>query len=76
MRDELGDAATDQAKEKAAQSVLTWAERTTIPIRPSVTEPFVTRGSLHLLADEIRIGWHPEFHARLAHLLCDREDAA
>lgn len=76
MRDELGDAATDQAKEEAARSVLAWAERTTIPIRPSVTEPFVTRGSLHLLADEIRIGWHPEFHERLAHLLCDREDAA
>lgn len=76
MRDELGDAATDQAKEESARSVLAWAERTTIPIRPSVTEPFVTRGSLHLLADEIRIGWHPEFHERLAHLLCDREDAA
>ena len=24
-------------------------------------EPFVTRGSFHMLADEVRIGWHPLF---------------
>lgn len=69
MRDELGSNATDQAKEEAARSVLKWAERVSIPIRPSVTEPFVCRGSLHLLADELRVGWHPEFRDRLAHLL-------
>ena len=69
MRDDVGDDATDEAQEQAARSVLAWAERTPIPIRPSVTEPFVTRGSLHMLADEARIGWHPEFRARLAALL-------
>lgn len=69
MRDDLGDAATDEAKEQAARSVLAWAERTTIPIRPSVIEPFLCRGSLHLLADDARIGWHPEFRNRLASLL-------
>jgi hypothetical protein len=69
MRDDLSDAATDEAKEQAARSVLAWAERTTIPIRPSVIEPFLCRGSLHLLADNARIGWHPEFRNRLASLL-------
>lgn len=72
-RDELGDAASDIAKEEAARSVLAWAERTSIPIRPNVTEPFVCRGSLHMLADDLRIGWHPEFRDRLAHLLTGRE---
>jgi hypothetical protein len=76
MRDDVGDAATDEAKEKAAREVLAWAERTTIPIRPGVTEPFVTRGSLHILSDETRIGWHPEFRARLKSLLDAKEGTA
>ena len=73
MRDELGDTATDEAKEAAARSVLAWAERTTVPIRPRVTEPFVSRGSFHMLSDEVRIGWHPEFRDRLALLLLAKE---
>jgi hypothetical protein len=76
MRDNVGDTATDEAKEKAAREVLAWAERSTIPIRSSVTEPFVTRGSLHILSDEARIGWHPEFRARLKSLLKANEDTA
>ncbi len=69
MRDELGDSATDGAKEAAAREVLAWAEKTIISIRPDVTEPFVSRGSLHTLSDELRIGWHIDFRDRLAHLL-------
>ena len=69
MCDELGEAETKEVKAKAARSVLLWAETTTIPIRPNVTEPFVTRGSLHMLADEMRIGWHPEFRDLLAAIL-------
>lgn len=76
MRDELGDSATDEAKEEAARSVLKWVERTAIPIRTGVTEPFVCRGSLHMLADELRVGWHPEFHDRLKHLLVAEEGIA
>lgn len=74
MRDDLGDNATDEAKATAARSVLAWVERTTIPIRPKVTEPFVSRGSFHMLSDELRIGWHPEFLDRLAMLLSARGD--
>lgn len=69
MRDELGDSAADDAKTSAARKVLEWAEKTNIPIRPAVTEPFVTRGSLHMLADELRVGWHLEFKERLSHLI-------
>ena len=51
--------------------MLAWAERAAIGIRPGVTEPFVVRGSFHMLADEAppRVGWHPEFHDRLAKIL-------
>lgn len=70
-RDEIGDTAADAEKMKAARSILAWAERTSIPIRPGVTEPFVVRGSFHMLADHDppRLGWHPEFQTRLAELL-------
>jgi hypothetical protein len=69
MKDELGGEAAEEKKRKAAREVLKWAERVLIPIRPNVTEPFVTRGSLHMLADEVRLGWHPDFRDRLAELL-------
>lgn len=75
MRDDLGDFATNDAQEKAARSVLTWAERAAFPIRPSVTEPFVSRGSLHMLSDEVCIGWHPDFRNRLKQLLSSKEGA-
>lgn len=38
-------------------------------IRPSCQERFVSRGSYHMLANELQVGWHPEFLARLRHLL-------
>lgn len=70
-KDEIEAVAAEVAKRKAARSVLAWAEKATIPIRAGVTEPFVVRGSFHMLADERppRIGWHPDFHDRLAELL-------
>lgn len=76
VRDDMGDPATEEAQEQAARSVLSWAERTTIPIRSSVTEPFVCRGSLHMLADQTRIGWHPDFQVRLQHFLSAKKDTA
>jgi hypothetical protein len=69
VQDELGEAAAEEEQQKAARQVLRWAESTSIPIRPGVTEPFITRGSLHILADEVRLGWHPQFRERLADLL-------
>jgi hypothetical protein len=70
-KDEIEATAAENEKRRAARSILTWAERATIAIRPGVTEPFVVRGSFHMLADEKppRIGWHPDFHDRLAELL-------
>ncbi|NNC21867.1 hypothetical protein HJC22_39810 [Corallococcus exiguus] len=70
-KDEIEATAAEALKRKAARSVLAWAEMATIAIRPGVTEPFVIRGSFHMLADETppRIGWHPDFHDRLAEIL-------
>jgi hypothetical protein len=76
VKDALGETAAEDAKQKAAHEVLRWAETVSLPIRPSVTTPFVTRGSLHMLADEARLGWHPDFQDRLGALLVANEPSA
>ncbi|GHU09079.1 hypothetical protein AGMMS50225_09010 [Betaproteobacteria bacterium] len=70
-KDEIETTAAEAEKRKVARSILAWAERATIPIRPGVTEPFVVRGSFHMLADEKppRVGWHPDFLDRLVQIL-------
>lgn len=71
VEDKIGPGAAEETKRSAAQEVLSWAETGSVNsrIKPGVCEPFVTRGSLHILADQLKIGWHPEFRARLQHLL-------
>lgn len=37
-----------------------------IRIRPGVSDPYVMRGSLHMLADKLEIGWHPNYDEIMA----------
>jgi hypothetical protein len=37
-----------------------------LPIRKDCTEGFIARGSLHILADDGQVGWHPQFLNLLA----------
>lgn len=69
MCDEIGEDITEERKKAAARSVLRWAESVAMPIRPGVTEPFLCRGSLHMLADKNQIGWHPDFQTLLRTVL-------
>lgn len=43
-------------------------ENSTVRLR-AYDEPFFTHGTLHALADNGRVGWHPEFQSRLEALL-------
>lgn len=67
--DELGSDATETAMAKAGRAILKWAEDAHIPIRSGVNVPWVCRGSLHMLAEDRCLGWHPDFEARLAAIL-------
>jgi len=67
--DELGDSPAEDAMAKAGREVLKWAEDVVLPIRPNVAAHWVCRGSLHMLADELKIGWHPNFVDHLAKTL-------
>ncbi|AZG07820.1 hypothetical protein EGT29_08000 [Pigmentiphaga sp. H8] len=63
--DELGSQATEEAMARAGRAILKWAEDAHLPIRSGVNVPWVCRGSLHMLAEDRRLGWHPDFEARL-----------
>lgn len=62
---------------RAGRELYTWADQQTgnyesLRIRARVTEPYVTRGSFHILADaapEPRVYWHPRFLDRIGQLL-------
>ncbi|WP_036106782.1 ABC-three component system protein [Lysobacter capsici] len=73
----LGEDAADDALMTAGKELYNWAEFETgkiesLRIRARVTEPYVVRGSFHMLAGaspQPRIYWHPQFLRRLSSLL-------
>ena len=64
----------DSNKSPTRQSDEGWTlyeilDKTPICIRNRCTEPYVSQGSFHMLADQMRMGWHPDFKNRLKTLL-------
>jgi hypothetical protein len=45
---------------KCGRATLGWAETQQTPLRGASAQ-FLTSGSYHALADQLRVGWHPEF---------------
>lgn len=74
--DDMGELAEEEAKRRFARRVFAWMEDCRISIRARVTHESMVRGSLHMLADDLRVGWHPEFVARLSHLLERTKEAS
>jgi hypothetical protein len=46
------------------------------PIRRDVRAGFIARGSLHVIADRLEIGWHPKWLEHLQHRLAEVRDAS
>jgi hypothetical protein len=63
--DELGEEPGEAELAKAGRAILKWAEDAPLPIRSGVTAPWICRGSFHMLAEDLKIGWHPDFGSRL-----------
>ncbi|MDO9271212.1 MAG: hypothetical protein Q7T96_19070 [Methylobacter sp.] len=63
--DELGEEPAEAELAKAGRAILKWAEDAPIPIRSGVPVPWVCRGSFHMLAEDLKVGWHPDFRDRL-----------
>ncbi|WP_375264152.1 ABC-three component system protein [Palleronia sp.] len=73
----LKDDSAEEALREAGATLYNWAQFETgkiesLRIRERVTEPYVLRGSFHILADatpQPRIHWHPKFLDRLSEVL-------
>jgi hypothetical protein len=75
--EKLPDDSAEEALREAGVTLYNWAEFETgkiesLRIRARVTEPYVVRGSLHILAEatpEPRVYWHPRFIERVCEVL-------
>jgi len=75
--EKLTEDSAEDALREAGATLYNWAEFDTgkiesLRIRARVTEPYVLRGSFHILADakpEPRVHWHPRFLDRLGNVL-------
>lgn len=75
--EELDDSSAEDVLQKAGKELYKWADMQSgniesLRIRPRVTEPYVTRGSFHILANttpEPKVYWHPRFLDRLGKVL-------
>ena len=72
MQDDLAEikSLTEEEKAKAGRKLLSDIEKKDIRIRPKCEEAFVMRGSYHMLANKLKVGWHVDFFERLKGLLC------
>lgn len=69
MRMKLPDSPDPAGQERAGQELFRLvSENSSVRLR-AYDEPFYTHGTLHGLADDGRVGWHPEFQSRLEELL-------
>ena len=76
MEDELsmlGSRATEEDKVRCGKALFKEIEAGDIRIRAKVQEAFVMRGSYHILANQLRIGWHIDFQERLKQILAISE---
>lgn len=66
----------DSKRRNAQQSYQRLQERTLPEIRAGVRSGYIPLGSLHLLADRLEIGWHPDWLELLKYRLAGVEKAA
>lgn len=71
MEDDLAEysGVTEEEKIKEGRRLFSEIEKKDIRIRPKCQEAFVMRGSYHMLANQLEVGWHIDFYDRLKRLL-------
>jgi hypothetical protein len=68
-RQDLTDESPEEDQQASGRKLYEVMQNQPIWIRDKVRDQFVPRGSLHMLADELRIGWAPDFVRRLREVL-------
>ena len=77
LKEDLIGSEDDDEKARLGRRLYNQMEDVLIPIRPNCVEPYVCRGSYHMLADDAdaELGWHPEFVERLRTVLAGVAEA-
>jgi hypothetical protein len=69
IKTELPADSQDEILEKTGRALFNRIESEfQIHIRPRADQPFIMRGSYHILASSGRVGWHPYFEEKLKHI--------
>lgn len=70
MNETLGKTPDKESKISAGKKLYRWAEfEANDCIRTNCTEPYVSRGTYQMLAEEKDVGWHPDFLEELKEIL-------
>ena len=66
MKEDLGENFDDECAIRCGRMLYNKIrENVKISIRPHVTEPYVVRGSYHMLSNQLDVGWHVNFFEKL-----------
>lgn len=72
IQDDIANPANEDELISSGKKVFKWIEhKADIPIRKSCADLFITRGSYQILANQLKVGWHPQFKDRLSSELKD-----
>ncbi|WP_052663706.1 ABC-three component system protein [Psychromicrobium lacuslunae] len=75
--EEPSEETTDDDKRRSARESYGRLQERTLPaIRPEVRSGYVSFGSMHILADRLEIGWHPDWVELLKDRLAEAEKPA
>jgi hypothetical protein len=71
MKDAIEDGCGDLQLAGHGMNLYQWVEtdapsQSALWVRPQFQSQYMTRGSFHILAELLRVGWHPEYEGRLA----------
>lgn len=69
MKEDLGKTPSEEVMTNEGRRLFNVVDQRHIPVRPRVVEPYVMRGSYHILANRLKVGWHPKFIEKLQQLL-------
>ena len=70
IKEAIEDNSTEDRMVQLGKDLYNWSHRTEFrPIRPNYFDDYFSRGSYHILANDLKIGWHPQFEERLVNLM-------
>lgn len=67
--EDYGDTITEKVKVSNGNDLFKIVQGKDLRIRDKCSEPFVMRGSYHILSNQLKVGWHTDFFERLKYLL-------